>query len=319
VNLAVDGSPQHRARQRDTFMQAVVDGLSLPQKCLPSRFFYDARGSRLFETITTLPEYYPTRVETRLLATHASSITEALPADGVLVEFGSGSSRKTELLLKELAPDATYAAIDVSPTALHAARERLAKAFPSLAVRLIVDDFCTLDRLPDTLRNRPKLGFFPGSTIGNFMPRDAKRLLRHLRSLLAPGGRLVVGVDLKKDAAILEAAYNDTAGVTAQFNLNMLSRINREIAPIFDLEAFEHLACYNLHEGRIEMHLVCRRPHTIVIDGHRISFKPGETIHTENSYKYESLEFAALAKSAGWTHSNLWVDPDALFSIHELR
>jgi dimethylhistidine N-methyltransferase len=304
---------------QDDFLAAVLDGLSRPQKSLPSRFFYDAEGSDLFEEITRLPEYYLTRAEISLLEDHAARIVNGLPADGVLVEFGSGSSLKTELLLRELPRGIHYAPIDVSPAALAEARARLAQRFPDLSVRPIVGDFFHLASLPGTLRQRPKLGFFPGSTIGNAPPAEAARLLSRFRSLLAPEGRLIVGVDLKKDVDVIERAYNDGAGVTARFNLNLLARINREIAAVLDLDAFEHRAFYNRREGRIEMHLVSRGDQSFEIGGHRFSLKAGETIHTENSYKYAVPQFQELARTAGWTPSGVWTDREGLFSVHELR
>jgi len=302
----------------DDFLHAVTAGLSQQQKSLPSRYFYDAEGSALFERITELPEYYLTTTEIGILDAHAARMTRGLPADGVLVEFGSGSSVKTELLLRELPGDTTYAPIDVSRTALEEARGRLERRFPDLDVHPIAGDFFQLARMPGMLRDRPKLGFFPGSTIGNFAPAEAARLLRTFRALLAPGGRLIVGVDLKKNVEILERAYNDSAGVTAKFNLNLLARINREIAPVVDLDAFEHRAFYNAREGRIEMHLVSRRAQSFEIAGRRFFFAAGETIHTENSYKSTALQFQVLARSAGWTPTDVWTDREGLFSIHEL-
>ena len=311
-------SPQRGAPPQDDFLEAVLDGLSRLQKSLPSRYFYDARGSELFERITELPEYYPTRVETELLVAHAASITRGLPRGSVLVEFGSGSSIKTELLLRAFPRDGVYAPIDVSPAALEDARQRLAQRFPDLTVWPIVGDFFKLRRLPHALAARPKLGFFPGSTIGNFTPPDASRLLSIFRSLLGPDGRLVIGVDLEKDGRVLERAYNDGAGITAEFNLNLIRRINKEIAPVVDINAFEHRALYNEREGRIEMHLVSRRDQSFDIRGQRFFLARGETIHTENSYKYTVSRFQAVARSAGWMSSQVWIDKDELFSIHEL-
>lgn len=300
------------------FLQAVLAGLSRPQKSLPSRYFYDAEGSALFERITELPEYYLSRVELGLLQDHAERIANGLPANGVLVEFGSGSSTKTELILRELPGQICYAPIDVSPAALEEARQRLEQRFPGLAIRPVVSDFFELAHLPGTLRQRSKLGFFPGSTIGNFPPAEASQLLARFRRLLAPNGRLIVGVDLKKDVETLERAYNDSAGVTARFNLNLLARINRDIAPVLDVDAFEHKAFYNAREGRIEMHLVSRKNQTFEITRRRFAFRTGETIHTENSYKYSVPQFQELARSAGWAPSDVWIDSDGLFSIHEL-
>lgn len=300
------------------FALEIIAGLTRQPKTLPCRYFYDARGSDLFERITDLPEYYPTKAEIALLEAHAGEMAALAGPGCCLIEFGSGSSRKTELLLRELPRDATYAPIDVSPAALEAARRRLARRFPGLQVLPIVGDFSELARLPVALRRRPKLGFFPGSTIGNFSPVDASLLLRRFRDLLAPDGRLVIGVDLKKDSRVLERAYNDGAGVTAKFNLNLLARINREIAPVLDLDAFEHKAFYDAREGRIEMHLVSRCDQSFEIAGRRFFLKSGETIHTENSYKYAVSQFRALAQSAGWAPSQVWIDSDGLFSIHEL-
>ena len=233
----------------------MLDGLSRPQKTLPCRFFYDARGSELFEEITRLPEYYPTRTETAILEAHAAEMAEAVPAGGVLVEFGSGSSLKTEILLRQLPQLGAYVCIDVSESALAAARARLASRFPALDVRPIVGDFSRTVTFPADLAERPKTGFFPGSTIGNLTPAEAVRLLAAFGVCLGAGGRLIVGVDLKKDARQLHMAYNDARGVTAAFNLNLLARINRELAGTFDLGAFQHEAVYNPREGRIEMHL----------------------------------------------------------------
>jgi dimethylhistidine N-methyltransferase len=311
-------SLQHADPVPQDFLQAVLAGLSRPQKFLPSRYFYDAEGSALFEQITELPEYYLTRVELDLLQDHADRIANGLPAHGVLVEFGSGSSTKTELILRQLPSQICYAPIDVSHAALEDARNRLEQRFPDLAIRPVVSDFFELAHLPGHLRHRPKLGFFPGSTIGNYPPAEASQLLTKFRRLLAPNGRLIVGVDLKKDVATLERAYNDSAGVTARFNLNLLARINRDIAPVIDIDAFEHGAFYNPREGRIEMHLVSRRDQRFEIAGRRFALKTGETIHTENSYKYAIPQFQELARAAGWTPSNVWTDRDGFFSIHEL-
>jgi dimethylhistidine N-methyltransferase len=302
-----------------SFLKEVVHGLSLPQKTLPSSFFYDAAGSELFEQITDLPEYYPTRAECALLTAHAAAMVQAFGAHGVLVEFGSGSSTKTELLLPHLPRCAAYAPIDVSQAALRGACSRLAHHFPDLEIVPIVADFAMLPRLPVQLAARSKFGFFPGSTIGNFQPGEAVRLLQHFRKLLEPHGQLLIGVDLKKDRHILERAYNDSQGVTAAFNLNVLARINREIAPVIDLETFAHNAVYNEREGRIEMHLISRRDQSFELGGCRISFRAGETIHTENAYKYTVAQFQDLARSAGWTPERSWKDAKGLFSIHELR
>jgi dimethylhistidine N-methyltransferase len=306
------------AAEADDFAAAVIDGLSRPQKTLPCRFFYDARGSELFEAITRLPEYYPTRTETAILEVHAAEMAEAVPAGGVLVELGSGSSLKTELLLRHLPQLGAYVSIDVSESALSAARARLESRFPALDVRPIVGDFSGAVTLPADLAGRPRTGFFPGSTIGNLTPAEAVHLLAGLRVSLAPAARLIVGVDLKKDARRLHMAYNDAQGVTAAFNLNLLVRINRELAGTFDLDGFRHEAVYNPRQGRIEMYLRSTRPQSVGVLGRRFSFGAGERIHTENSCKYTIGEFQALAHSAGWQPVRVWTDREALFSVHEL-
>lgn len=302
----------------DEFASAVLHGLSRPQKTLPCRFFYDARGSELFEEITRLPEYYPTRTEAAILEVHAAEMAAGVPDGGVLIEFGSGSSRKTETLLRHLTQLRAYVMIDVSDSALQDAKNRLATRFPALDVRPIVADFSYPVALPADLADSHRTGFFPGSTIGNLNSVGAQRLLRAFRGVLSPGSRLLIGVDLKKDLSILLPAYNDAAGVTAAFNLNLLARINREIAPAFDLDAFRHEAIYNARDGRIEMHLVSRRDQDVSIAGHTFHFRKGETIHTENSYKYTVPQFQDLARAADWLPHRVWTDEDALFSVHEL-
>jgi dimethylhistidine N-methyltransferase len=304
--------------EEDDFAAAVLDGLSRPQKSLPCRFFYDAQGSALFEEITRLSEYYPTRTETAILDGHAAEMAAGMPAGGILVEFGSGSSTKTEILLRHLPHLKAYVCVDVSESALAAAHDRLAQRFPALDVRPIVGDFSRPVAFPADLAQRPKTGFFPGSTIGNLTPAEAVRLLGTFHSGLAPEGRLIVGVDLKKDARQLVLAYSDAQGVTAAFNLNLLARINRELAGTFDLAVFEHEAVYNPREGRIEMYLKSAGRQTVSVLGRRFSFKAGERIHTENSYKYGIGQFQELARAAGWQPRRVWTDRAALFSVHEL-
>jgi dimethylhistidine N-methyltransferase len=304
--------------ETDDFAAAVLDGLARPQKSLPCRFFYDARGSELFEEITRLPEYYPTRTETAILEAHAAEMAEAVAAGGVLVELGSGSSLKTEILLRQLPQLCAYVTVDVSESALMAARNRLVERFPALDVRPIVGDFSRPVALPADLAGRARTGFFPGSTIGNLTPAEAVRLLQTFRTTLASGGRLIVGADLKKDARRLVTAYNDGRGVTAAFNLNLLARINRELAGTFDIEAFKHEAVYNPREGRIEMYLTSARGQSASVLGRRFSFAAGERIHTENSYKYTIPQFQDLARAAGWQPRRVWTDREALFSVHDL-
>jgi dimethylhistidine N-methyltransferase len=296
----------------------VLAGLSQPQKSLPSHLFYDARGSDLFEQITHLPEYYPTRTETEILEAAAGDIARDTPPGIVLVEFGSGSSRKTEILLNALAGLSAYAPIDVSLSALDEAVTRLARRFPCLSVFPTAGDFTAPLALPQRLMKQPCLGFFPGSTIGNFAPAEARVLLSHMARTLGGRGRLVIGVDLRKDLSILLPAYNDSEGVTAAFNANILVRLNRETGADFNLDLFVHSAIFNAAEGRIEMHLVSVAPQRVTVLGRVFDFSAGESIHTENSYKYSVPQFQALAHSAGWTPNRVWTDRKRMFSLHEL-
>ena len=300
------------------FATSVMNGLSKRCKSLPCKYFYDARGSELFEKITNLPEYYPTRTEIAILEVHAAEIANGVPDRAILVEFGSGSSRKTEILLAALPGLCAYVPIDVSESALHGAKQRLQKRFPTLEVHPIVSDFSRSATLPSNLASLPKLGFFPGSTIGNFSPPSAVRLLRAMRDMLSPEGHLIIGVDLKKEARKLVCAYDDSEGTTAAFNLNLLARINRELEGTFDLEGFRHEAIYNPREGRIEMRLVAKKAQAASILGRRFQFFDGEIIHTENSYKYCTGQFQELARAAGWHPNRLWSDEQNLFSVLEL-
>ena len=310
--------PDVITRPDSEFAASVIEGLSKPRKSLPCRFFYDARGSELFEEITRQPEYYPTRTEIAILDAHAAEIASRVDDGAVLVEFGSGSSRKTEILLCCLPRLRAYVPIDVSECALEEAKRRLIKRFPALAVRPIAGDFSRLLALPPDLAKARKLGFFPGSTIGNFSPLAARMVLGAMRRLLAPEGWLIVGVDLKKDARQLVRAYDDTAGVTAVFNLNLLARINRELEGSFDLDGFRHEAIYDPREGRVEMHIVSIRNQAVRIRDLWFRFSAGETIHTENSYKYSIPQFQDIACSAGWLPGRVWTDDQNLFSVHEL-
>ena len=300
------------------FAQCVVDGLSRTHKSLPCRFLYDARGSALFEDITRLPEYYPTRLEISLLEAHAEDILGGFGEGGALVEFGSGSSRKTEILLAHLPRLAVYAPIDVSRSALDGAARRLGRLYPRLNTRPVLGDFTQEVTLPGHVRRMNQLGFFPGSTIGNFDPPSAVALLRAMRRTLAQDSALVIGVDLKKDARSLIEAYNDSAGVTAAFNLNLLARANRELGADFDLSAFRHEAIYDPLKGRIEMRLVSVRAQSVGILGERFHFRVGERIHTENSYKFSFEQFSELACAAGWRVSRSWTDAREAFAVFEL-
>ncbi len=301
------------------FALCAIDGLSKPHKSLPCRFFYDARGSELFEEITRLPEYYPTRVEIALLEAHVGEIATDVGECGALVEFGSGSSRKTEILIARLPRLSVYAPIDVSKTALEGARRRFRALFPTLETRPILGDFTHGVVLPQDIAQMPQLGFFPGSTIGNFAPPEAVAVLRAMRDTLSPGAALVVGVDLKKEARVLVEAYNNSAGVTAAFNLNLLVRANRELGADFDVCAFRHEAIYDPLEGRIEMHLVSLKEQTIGLLGERFHFRAGERIHTENSYKFSVEQFSRLARAAGWRVDRFWTDGRGWFCVFELQ
>ena len=300
------------------FANAAIRGLGEAQKTLPCQYLYDERGSALFERITDVPEYYPTRTETAILTACVDEIVAQTPSGSVLVEFGSGSSRKTEILLDAFDKLAAYVPIDVSASALDDARIRLAARFPDLRVHAVVGDFRATLALPDDLAGRPRIGFFPGSTIGNFQPAEAVELLATMRQMLGVGARLIIGVDLRKDLAALLPAYNDAAGVTAAFNKNLLVRANRELGADFDLETFSHEAVFNDEKSRIEMHLVSRQAQTVSLLGQRFAFRPGETIHTENSHKYTVEAFHDLASEGGWTAQRVWTDASQLFSVHAL-
>lgn len=299
------------------FAAEVLKGLSAADKSLPCRFFYDAVGSELFEDITRTKDYYPTRTETAILRAHASELM-ADAAGAVLVEFGSGSSIKTELLLDRARDLRAYIPIDVSPTALEGAIRRLGELFPFLPVEPVLADFTTSVELPANCPDALRIGFFPGSTIGNFAPSEAQSLLRTMAVTLGHGARLILGVDLRKDARRLVAAYNDDEGVTAAFNLNLLARINRELGGAFDLQFFRHEAIWNPVAGRVEMYLVSERQQTIDVLGRPFHFRTEERIHTENSYKYTLDSLAQTATAGGWKVGRTFLDADSLFAVAEL-
>jgi dimethylhistidine N-methyltransferase len=300
------------------FAADVIAGLSQPRKSLSCRWLYDARGSALFEDITELPEYYPTRTETLILHAHADEIAARTKAGSLLVEYGSGSSRKTEILLSAIASLAAYVPIDVSDAALEEARARLAERMPDLRVFPVVGDFLAEIDLPKDLARRPRLGFFPGSTIGNLTRGAATDLLHTMGQRLGSSSRLVLGVDLVKDPAVLVPAYDDAQGVTAAFNLNLLARINRELDGDFDLDQFRHQAIWNPDESRIEMHLLSLRAQRVHILDRTFEFGAGERVHTENSHKYKLDDFTALARRAGYRTLDRWTDDNNLFSVHDL-
>jgi dimethylhistidine N-methyltransferase len=300
------------------FLHDVLSGLSQRQKTIPPKYFYDAAGSHLFDRICELPEYYPTRTETAILRDNAAGIAARAGWDVALVEFGSGSSTKTRILLDALELPAAYIAIDICGPHLAAATAALQRDYPQIAVTAVEADFTEEVRLPDAVRGKKRLGFFPGSTIGNFAPDEARQFLVKAAKTLGAGADMLVGVDLKKHGAVLHAAYNDAAGVTAAFNMNLLARINRELHGELDLKAFRHRAIYNAALGRIEMHLESLKPQSVRIAGDIFTFREGETIHTENSYKYTIESFHRLVKKAGWKISDVYVDGAKLFSVHYL-
>lgn len=297
----------------------VIAGLSLPQKSLPPKYFYDAEGSRLFERICRLPEYYPTRAELVITRVNLAAIARFGGAGCELIEYGSGASLKTRLLIRALRP-AAYVPVDISADALDGASRRLAREFPWLHIFAVTGDFTQPLRLP-VFRARPgrrRIVYFPGSTIGNLTPEDAQAFLRMTRGQVGRAGAMLVGVDLKKDASVLHAAYNDARGVTAAFNLNLLRRINRELGADFDLRRFRHYAFYNPALGRIEMHLVSLARQSVGLGEYRFGFEPGETIHTENSHKYSVPEFTVLAGEAGFRAERVWRDARARFALFGL-
>jgi dimethylhistidine N-methyltransferase len=294
----------------------VFTGLAQRQKSLSPKYFYDRTGSELFEHITRLPEYYPTRIETQLLKRHLSEIAPLFGKHSTLFELGSGSSVKSRLLLDAIRP-ALYVPMDISGEHLSASADLLASDYPWLAIHAVCLDYSRPWRLP-RLGDAPFNAFFPGSSIGNFEPPAAQQLLQRIADLLGPGGGLLIGVDLKKDAATLERAYNDATGVTARFNLNILTHLNRRLDTDFDTADFAHRAVYNDEFGRIEMHLVCLREHSVRVNGHSCPFRSGETIHTENSYKYSTDEFFDLAERSGFSPASVWIDANRLFSVYFL-
>jgi dimethylhistidine N-methyltransferase len=308
------------APDEESFRAAVLSGLSRRQKSIPCRFLYDERGSALFEEICELPEYYLTRTETAILSDCASDIASLAGPHAQLIEFGSGAARKVRLLLEALDEPDAYVAIDISREPLRRAAEEVAADFPDLPVVAICADYLQRVRLPPlpTRGGGRRIAFFPGSTIGNFTPEDAIGFLAGCRQVVGRGGALVIGVDLKKDAALLEAAYNDRAGVTAAFNLNLLERINRELEGDFDLERFAHDAFYNAGKGRIEIYIRSLADQLVTVAGRSIRLAAGERIHTEDSCKYTIDEFQRLAAHGGFRPVRSWTDPAALFSVHFL-
>ena len=302
----------------DEFAHAVRKGLGARQKRLPCHFLYDARGSELFEEITGLDEYYPTRTEIGLLERCGPEIEKLAGPGCAVVEFGSGSSRKTHILIAGLERPAAYVPIDIADEALAEAAERVQAKFPALDVRPVHADFNQPIDLPAEVARLPKLGFFPGSTIGNFAHDEARQFLAAAAAMLGERSSFLVGADLKKDRDILLDAYNDKKGVTAAFNLNILNRINRQLDGDIDIEKFAHEAIYNDVEGRIEIYIVSLEDQQFSAAGVDFSLRQGERIHTENSHKYAVDEFQEMAQASGWEVAHVWSDEKALFSLHFL-
>jgi L-histidine Nalpha-methyltransferase len=307
----------HSTPASDLFAADVIAGLTASPKRLPAKYFYDLAGSALFERITQLPEYYPTRSEIAILQDNAPAIAAMFPTGCALIEFGSGSSRKARILLGSAATVEAYIPVDISGDFLQQDLAQLRRDFPHLRVHPLVEDFTQPFEIPRELARLPRVGFFPGSTIGNFEPDEARLFLRHIGAMLGAGSLLVIGIDLVKDKDTLYRAYNDAEGVTAKFNLNLPARINRELGGDFDLAAFEHKAFFNSQLSRIEMHLTSVRQQQVRINGTTIDFRRGETIHTENSYKYTVESFQTLARGSGWSPQRVFTD--GMFSVHVLR
>lgn len=301
------------------FLDDVLRGLAACPPSLPSKYFYDARGSALFDAITALDAYYPTRTEEAIMAAHTDEIAACVGAGGgegtVLIEYGSGSSVKTRRLLDALPALAAYVPIDISGEHLAHVAERLRAAYPRLPVLPLAADYTAPFHLPDLPLHRRRVVYFPGSTIGNYEPADARAILAQMARVAGPGGGLLIGADQRKDESVLLRAYDDEEGVTAAFNLNLLARINRELGADFDLSAWRHEARYDAAEGRIEMHLVAERAQTVRVAGRAFSFPAGQSIHTENSYKYTPDGLAALAAPAGLRRAARWTDPRGYFAV----
>ncbi|RXZ65716.1 L-histidine N(alpha)-methyltransferase [Pelagerythrobacter rhizovicinus] len=305
----LDGEGVDRAFRAD-----VLAGLHQPQKAIPARWLYDDAGSQLFEDITRLEEYYPTRAETEILTARGAEFAGEIGPGRAVVEFGSGSSVKTPLLLRAIDP-AAYVPLDIAGDFLRAAADDLATKFPGLPVYPVEADFMREVALPEAVKGLPTLGFFPGSTIGNMVPRTAVNLLRTMRATLGADSKLLIGMDLIKDPAVLEAAYDDAAGVTAEFNLNLARRINRELDGTIPVEDLRHVARWNDDFARIEMHLEARRDMTFEVAGESFSLATGETIHTENSHKFSRRSANALLLAGEWTPVRRWTDSGERFSL----
>ena len=317
MSTAVRFHDQHGEEKESSFRDDVIAGLGRFPKALSPKYFYDERGSLLFDAICRQPEYYLTRTEEGILAAAAEEIAALVGPESLLVELGSGASRKVRLLLEAMRPT-RYLGVDISRDFLLQSTRHLAADYPWLEVHAAWADFSQRLHLPAGVDGRRVVAFFPGSSIGNFAPAEAEAFLAELHRALPPGSGVLIGVDLVKDRAILEAAYNDAAGVTAAFNLNLLERMRRELGASVEPSRFRHRAFFDTQASRIEMHLVSDCRQTLVLDQHRFEFAPGETLHTENSCKYARDDFQALARRAGYRPRAVWSDDDELFSVHYL-
>lgn len=298
--------------------QEVLRGLQSSPKAIAPKFFYDARGSQLFDAICETPEYYPARIEKQILRRYAGEIADIVGEGCLLIEPGSGSCQKVRLLLEDLKPS-IYMPMEICHDHLLKAAQALVNEYDWLELSAVCADFTQLNKIPDIPDKPHRLAFFPGSTIGNFEPSQAVNFMRNIAHLVGHQGGLLIGVDMKKPAKVLNAAYNDAQGLTADFNLNLLGRINRELNTDFNLENFKHKAFYNESEGRVEMHLVCERGHGVTLGKESFILANGEHIHTENSYKYSIDEFHELARMAGFEVERVWTDDEQLFSVHYLQ
>ncbi|HKJ30268.1 MAG TPA: L-histidine N(alpha)-methyltransferase [Balneolales bacterium] len=300
-------------------LKEVINGLSQPQKQLPSKLFYDERGSRLFDQICELDEYYPTRTESKILIDNRDDILSYFDENALLIELGSGSSTKTRLLLDSLNSLSAYIPIDISEEFLYKTAERLRLRYPDLRIIPYSTDYTHPFNLPELdFSFSKKIVFYPGSTIGNFTPGKARHFLTLVSDIIGENGGLLIGVDLKKDPKILEAAYNDAEGITGEFNINILRRLNEEFDATFDLDQFEHQAVFNEKEGRIEMHLISKKNQTVSVRNNTFFFSKGESIHTENSYKYTLKEFRELVEGL-FEVEKVWTDENQLFSLQYLK
>ena len=320
VALARRHRPQPQSADTSAFEDDVLAGLRTTPKRVPAKYFYDGAGSQLFERITELPEYYPTRCEMRILRDHAGDIAKLIPQGAALVELGSGSNKKVRIVLRAARKLAAYVPVDICGEMLEQEAAELRLDFPQLKVLPVRADITHQFELPAQAKAAPvRVGFFPGSTIGNFEPHEAAAFLRNTARILGSNATLIVGVDLIKPVDVLNAAYNDAAGITAKFNLNLLARINRELAGNFKLDTFEHHAFFNRERNRIEMHLASLKRQKVKVTGECFDFRAGETIHTENSYKYSVESLGALACGVGWQPAGVWTDKRKYFSIQAFK